>query len=180
MGFFISKLWNRLRGTEEYKIILIGLANAGKTTILYRLQLGSLVAAHPTIGSNVEEVSHKNVRLQMWDLGGQESIRAYWPAYYANTQGIIFVVDSADRSTTLLAKMELFNLLIHPDIKPVPILVLSNKQDLPGALDPGQLSEVLSLVEIREHEWNILPTSALTGEGVYEAVDWITEKLAHN
>ena len=65
MGFYLSKLWSRLRRDRECKIMLLGLANAGKTTILYRLQLGEVITAHPTIGSNVEEVAHGRVRLQV-------------------------------------------------------------------------------------------------------------------
>lgn len=34
---------------------------------------------------------------KVWDLGGQTSIRPYWRCYYANTDAIIYVVDSADR-----------------------------------------------------------------------------------
>ena len=76
MGYFLSKLWSKLRRDRECKIMLLGLANAGKTTILYKLQLGEVIAAHPTIGSNVEEIVHGRIRLQVWDLGGQESLRA--------------------------------------------------------------------------------------------------------
>lgn len=63
MGFIFSKIWSKLRGDREYKIVLVGLANAGKTTILYKMSLGEVVSAHPTIGSNVEEVKHANTRL---------------------------------------------------------------------------------------------------------------------
>jgi ADP-ribosylation factor-like protein 5B len=70
MGFIFSKIWGKLRGDREYKVVIVGLANAGKTTLLYQLHLGEVVSAHPTIGSNVEEVKHNNVRLQVWDLGG--------------------------------------------------------------------------------------------------------------
>ena len=77
MGYFLSKLWTRLyhKGDKDYKIIIVGLHNAGKTTILYKLALNEVVVTQPTIGSNVEEVQHKNVKLQVWDLGGQENLR---------------------------------------------------------------------------------------------------------
>lgn len=65
MGIFISRLWRKLRRDHEYKIVLVGLANAGKTTILYKLRLGEVVSAHPTIGSNVEEIKQGNIRLQV-------------------------------------------------------------------------------------------------------------------
>ena len=59
---------------------------AGKTTILYKLKLGEIVTTIPTIGFNVETVQHKNIKFQVWDLGGQTSIRPYWRCYYPNTQ----------------------------------------------------------------------------------------------
>ena len=53
----------------------------GKTTILYRLQVGEVVTTIPTIGFNVETVTYKNLKFQVWDLGGQTSIRPYWPCF---------------------------------------------------------------------------------------------------
>jgi small GTP-binding protein len=61
----------------------------GKTTILYRLQVGEVIATIPTIGFNVETVSYKNIKFQVWDLGGQTSIRPYWRCYYPNTQVLV-------------------------------------------------------------------------------------------
>ena len=99
MGYFLSKLWKKLvHKDKEYKIIIVGLHNAGKTTILYKLALNEVVITQPTIGSNVEEVTHQNVKLQVWDLGGQESLRSAWDAYYENAEAVIYVVDSAESS----------------------------------------------------------------------------------
>jgi len=177
MGFIFSKLWRKLRGDQEYKVVLVGLANAGKTTILYKLQLGTVVMAHPTIGSNVEEVKHGNVHLQVWDLGGQESIRPSWSTYFASAQGVVFVVDSSDSNSALLAKMELFNLLLDDNLRGVPVLVLANKQDLPTASEPQEVSELMNLTTIRDHEWHLQPCSAITGEGLPQGLDWLTDKL---
>jgi len=64
MGMFLSTIWKTLaRKDKEYKIIIVGLHNAGKTTILYKLALNEVIVTQPTIGSNVEEVQHKNVKL---------------------------------------------------------------------------------------------------------------------
>ncbi len=60
------------------------LNNAGKTTTLYKLMLGEVIVTQPTIGSNVEEVTYKNIKFQMWDIGGQESLRSSWSTYYQN------------------------------------------------------------------------------------------------
>ena len=52
--------------------------------------MNEVVHTSPTIGSNVEEVVWKNVHFIMWDLGGQESLRAAWNTYYSNTEVFIF------------------------------------------------------------------------------------------
>lgn len=70
----------------------------------------------------------KNVKFQMWDLGGQTSIRPYWRCYYANTDGIVFVVDSADLDRVANAKTELGAMLQEDDLKRVPLLIIANKQ----------------------------------------------------
>lgn len=57
MGYFLSTLWQKIsRKEKEFKIVIVGLHNAGKTTILYKLALGEVIVTQPTIGSNVEEV----------------------------------------------------------------------------------------------------------------------------
>ena len=65
MGSYLSNLWKKLTlGTEEdFKLIIVGMPNAGKTSILYKLALGEVILTQPTIGSNVEEVHHKNLKL---------------------------------------------------------------------------------------------------------------------
>jgi len=98
MGIFFSRLFQQLFGSKEVRILILGLDNAGKTTILYRLQNDddAVVQTIPTIGFNVEVLQYKNIKFQVWDLGGQTSIRPYWRCYYPNTDAIIFVVDSCD------------------------------------------------------------------------------------
>lgn len=161
-------------------MLLLGLANAGKTTLLYRLALGEVVSAHPTIGSNVEEVVDGNIRLQVWDLGGQESLRPSWSAYFTSTSAVIFVVDSSDTVNPLLAKMELFNLLLHQDLRGVPLLVLANKQDLPTARTPTLICEELNLTAILDRPMRLEPCSALTAAGLDSALSWLTETLTRS
>jgi len=95
MGIFFSRVFQKLFGSKEVRILILGLDNAGKTTILYKLQNESDedIQTIPTIGFNVETLSYKNIKFQVWDLGGQTSIRPYWRCYYPNTDAIIFVVD---------------------------------------------------------------------------------------
>jgi hypothetical protein len=65
MGVLFSRLWFALFPAKEYKIVMVGLDNAGKTTTLYKLHLGDVVSTQPTVGSNVEEVVFKNIRFEV-------------------------------------------------------------------------------------------------------------------
>lgn len=93
------------------RILILGLDGAGKTTILYRLQVGEVITTIPTIGFNVETVTYKNLKFQVWDLGGQTSIRPYWRCYYSKTDAVIYVVDSCDRDRIGISKSELVAML---------------------------------------------------------------------
>ena len=123
MGFLFSKIIDFFsRSKNNFKIIILGIQNAGKTTILYRLSIGQLVKTTPTIGSNVEEISYNNIKFQAWDLGGQESMRSVWDLYYMNTDGIIYVIDSNDTDTIEDSKAQFKKLLEKNKAKNNPIL----------------------------------------------------------
>merc|ERR1719473_1086342 len=134
MGNIFSSIWNKfIQTNKEMRILMVGLDAAGKTTILYKLKLGEVVNTIPTIGFNVETVEYKNISFNVWDVGGQDKIRLLWRHYYANTQGLIFVVDSNDRDRVDENKEELHKMLAEEELKDAVLLVFANKQDLPGA-----------------------------------------------
>uniref|UniRef100_A0A2K6SL65 ADP ribosylation factor like GTPase 1 n=1 Tax=Saimiri boliviensis boliviensis TaxID=39432 RepID=A0A2K6SL65_SAIBB len=105
-----------LFGTRELTILILGLDGAGKTTILYRLQVEEVVTTIPTIGFNVETVTCKNLKFKVWDLGGQTSIRPYWRCYYSNTDAVIYV-DSCDRDRIGISKSELVAMLEEEELR---------------------------------------------------------------
>ncbi len=82
----------------EKRVVLLGLDNAGKTTVVYRLLLGRKVDTVPTIGFNSEEVRHGRCSFVMWDIGGQAKIRKLWRHYVESADALVFVVDAQDRS----------------------------------------------------------------------------------
>eukprot|EP00210_Caulerpa_lentillifera_P001428 g1371.t1 len=163
MGVWISRLVS-LFNDREARILVLGLDNAGKTTIL-------------SIGFNVETVTYKNIKFQVWDLGGQTSIRPYWRCYYPNTQAIIYVVDSCDVDRVAISSEEFHAILEEEEIKNALILIYANKQDLPGALDDASIAEELGLHQIKNRNWAIFKTSAIKGEGIFEGLDWLSNML---
>jgi ADP-ribosylation factor-like protein 4 len=129
------------------------LYSAGKTTVLYRLKFDQYLNTVPTIGFNCEKVKgtvgkSKGVGFLVWDVGGQDKIRALWKSYTRCTDGIIFVVDSCDMERMEEAKMELMRTAKSPDNQGTPLLILANKQDLPMAKEPKELEKLLGLHEL--------------------------------
>lgn len=173
----MGKLLSKIFGNKEMRILMLGLDAAGKTSechmmcrlhaeikcffsftaILYKLKLGQSVTTIPTVGFNVETVTYKNVKFNVWDVGGQDKIRPLWRHYYTGwtwkhnknyricinkfpfhstgTQGLIFVVDCADRDRIDEARQELHRIINDREMRDAIILIFANKQDLPdGAL----------------------------------------------
>ena len=177
MGVWMSKLVSYF-GDKEARILILGLDNAGKTTILYRLHCGEVIQTIPTIGFNLETVTYKNIKFNVWDLGGQTSIRPYWRCYYPNTQAVIFVVDSCDAERLETSKQEFQAILSEEELQKAVILVYANKQDLPGALSESDVAEGLGLPQIKNRTWSIYRTSATKGEGLFEGLEWLSNVLS--
>ncbi|KAI7861755.1 ADP-ribosylation factor family-domain-containing protein [Spinellus fusiger] len=180
MGALFSKILGRLWGEKEVRILILGLDGAGKTTILYRLQIGEVVSTIPTIGFNVETVAYKNIKFQVWDLGGQTSIRPYWRCYYSNTDAVIYVVDSVDKDRMQTSREELHAMLEEEELKDAALLVFANKQDMEGALSAAQVTESLGLSALKNRQYSIYKTSALKGEGLTEGLDWLVNIIQQN
>ena len=177
MGLSISKLFDSFFGKKEMRILMLGLDAAGKTTILYKLKLGEVVSSVPTIGFNVETVEYKNIKFTVWDVGGQDKIRLLWRHYYQNTQGLIFVVDSSDKERVELAKEELQRMLGEEELRDAVLLVFANKQDL-GVMSVAEVTEKLGLHTIRGRDWYIQGTCAMTGDGLYDGLDWLSKTVS--
>ncbi|XP_032554675.1 ADP-ribosylation factor-like protein 5B isoform X1 [Chiroxiphia lanceolata] len=161
----------------EHKVIIVGLDNAGKTTILYQFLMNEVVHTSPTIGSNVEEIVVKNTHFLMWDIGGQESLRSSWNTYYSNTEFIILVVDSIDRERLSITKEELYRMLAHEDLRKAAVLIFANKQDMKGCMTAAEISTYLTLSSIKDHPWHIQSCCALTGEGLCQGLEWMTSRI---
>ncbi|XP_070566757.1 ADP-ribosylation factor 3-like [Ptychodera flava] len=174
MGLYLSKIVEAIGNlsTSQARILMLGLDAAGKTTILYKVKLNETVTTIPTIGFNVETVKpKKGLEFTVWDVGGQEKIRALWRHYYTGSDGLIFVVDSSDKLRLCEAKEELFAILESDEMtEGVPVLILANKQDLPGACSPAEIIEALGLKSLRHHAWYVQGAVATNGSGIYEGI----------
>ena len=138
MGFILSKIIEFFtKSRNNFRIIILGMQNAGKTTILYRLSLGTIVKTTPTIGSNVEEITYNNATFQAWDLGGQESTRSLWDVYYMNTDAVVYVIDSQDDEYFEESKEQFHKLLEHPSLRHHSAQQQRHRRPIPPPASPG-------------------------------------------
>eukprot|EP00501_MAST-03F_sp_TOSAG23-6_P001480 GSMAST32.ASY1.ANO1.1538.1 assembled CDS len=150
----LLSMLKKMKGTDaEARILVLGLDNAGKTTILKKLSDEDPSDISPTQGFNIKSITHAGFKIAVWDIGGQKSIRQFWNQYYTGTDVLIYVVDSADSPRIEESGMELTKLLN---------------------------AEGLQEANLLNRAWHIQSCSAKTGEGLMEgmekAMEWISEK----
>ncbi|KAM0007761.1 putative small GTP-binding protein [Helianthus debilis subsp. tardiflorus] len=181
MGQSFTKLFSFML-KKEVLIVMVGLDNAGKTTILYKLKLGKIVTTIPTVGFEVETLEYKNISFHVWDVG---ACTMYRPPFVKtpgiqNTQGLIFVVDSTDRERVVDAKDQLHWIILKEDVfKDTMLLVFANKQDRPGAMSAAEITDKLDLHALGLQHWHVQSASATSGEGLYEGLDWLSDNIAN-
>ncbi|XP_074786372.1 ADP-ribosylation factor-like protein 2 isoform X2 [Athene noctua] len=136
---------------RELRLLVLGLDNAGKTTLLKRFNGEDVATTSPTLGFNIKTLEHRGFKLNVWDVGGQSSLRSYWRNYFESTDGLVWVVDSGDRQRLQLCARELRGLLRE---------------------------EALELDAIRSHRWCIQGCSAFTGHNLLAGIDWLLDDIA--
>ncbi|KAL4004643.1 nicotinic acetylcholine receptor alpha-9 [Sarotherodon galilaeus] len=162
---------------QEVRLLLLGLDNAGKTTVLKQLAAEDVSHITPTQGFNIKSVQSAGFKLNVWDIGGQRKIRPYWRNYFENTDVLIYVIDSSDRKRFEETSLELAELLEEEKLATVPLLVFANKQDLMTAAPASELAESLRLHTIRDRMWQVQACSALTAEGIQDGMTWVCRNI---
>lgn len=163
--------------TRPSRILILGLDGAGKTTLLYKLKLGEAVTTIPTIGFNVETFKYKNIEFTAWDIGGQSKLRSLWKHYYQGVDAVIYVVDAADRFRIEEARMELHCVFEADELRDCKLLVYANKQDHPDCMPLPELREKMQLDRVTRNPTHIQQTVAVSGEGVYEGLTWLSKAI---
>jgi len=127
------------------KVAILGFAGVGKTTTLHLLRGETLPLVHdPTIGVSIkklpEEISNANIVL--WDLAGQSRFSILWAKMIANAQVVIIVTDSTLEN--VLRSKKLVS-LVKDEVPDAKVIGIANKQDLPTALTPERVGQILSI-----------------------------------
>ncbi|KAL8277986.1 hypothetical protein RQP46_009618 [Phenoliferia psychrophenolica] len=127
---------------RQIRVLMLGLDNAGKTTIVKRILGEDVNEVSPTLGFNIRTIMHQGFSLNVWDIGGQTSLRPYWRNYFETTDAVIWVVDSSDRERMEDCRRELAGLLLEERLAGASLLVFANKQDIKGSLTSEEIAEV--------------------------------------
>mmetsp|Transcript_129441 Transcript_129441/g.224762 ORF Transcript_129441/g.224762 Transcript_129441/m.224762 type:complete len:186 (-) Transcript_129441:157-714(-) len=179
MGIF-KRLFGSLVEKRKVRIVVVGLDNSGKTTVLNALKpKKASLETVPTVGFATEEFQKHGVNFCAFDMSGQSRYRNLWEHYYGDVEGIIVVVDSTDKLRFAVVKDELETMLRDPRVaeKKIPLLFLANKTDLPTASPPIELMGTLELEKITDRPWHIAAADALKGEGIEEAIKWMVDAM---
>ena len=170
------------RKENDARVLFVGLDASGRTTALYKMKLGEVVTTIPTIGFNVETVDIAGVSFTIWDVGGCDKIRPLWRHYYQNTQAVGFFVDSNDRDRIEKSAEDFDSLLSEDELRDAVFLVFANKQDLPNALRAHEIMEKFDIEAkiAAGRAINVVECCAVTGEGIFEGMEWIIRTLREN
>ncbi len=115
---------------KQAKIVLLGLDNAGKTTMMGVLRTGHMSAYYPTRDPTTDSVTMGGVTFSLHDVGGHKEVRRIWKDYMHGVDAVVFLVDASDVDRMQESKDALDSILGMPDCT-FPILILGNKIDLP-------------------------------------------------
>lgn len=183
----ISGFWNQIFDRPSLHVLVIGLDHAGKTTILEKIKSKFSTVSGlppgkipPTIGMNIAKIQLKGSRVIFWDLGGQKKMRSMWERYYAEANAIIFVVDSADLVRLEEAKLSFDSVCDNDWLSDVPVITIANKQDLPGALTPGDLAINFYSICDAADRTRVFAVNAMLGEGIEDCISAVVDEAMIN
>ncbi|OVA09382.1 Small GTPase superfamily [Macleaya cordata] len=161
---------------QEMELSLIGLQNAGKTSLVNVVATGGYSEDMiPTIGFNMRKVTKGNVTIKLWDLGGQPRFRSMWERYCRAVSAIVYVVDAADHDNLSISRSELHDLLSKPSLNGIPLLVLGNKIDKPEALSKQALTDQMELRSITDREVCCFMISCKNSTNIDSVIDWLVK-----
>jgi len=160
--------------SKQMELCIVGLENAGKTTLMAALSGGDASAPTvPTIGLNVKTARRGKVAFKMWDLAGQASYRSEWGRYASGVDCIVFVVDVSDPARVGIARKELHGLLENSALAHTPICIAANKIDVTPHLTEAELIKELNLDYVVDNAWVVCPICARDKTNVEVVVQWL-------
>ncbi|CAI5758957.1 unnamed protein product [Candida verbasci] len=164
---------------KEIRILTLGLDNSGKTTIIKKLLNEDTNIISPTMGFQINSVSYKDYTFNMWDIGGQTSLRTFWGNYFDKTDLVIWVIDGLNIERLNESFKELQDKIIQQDrLNGIYLAVLINKIDLiPEGESIDLKKKVNDLLQLEKQipldKFQIELVSGKSGQGITQVLDWI-------
>jgi small GTP-binding protein len=162
--------------THKLKVCMVGATGVGKTSLLKRFAHSIFSADYrTTIGVAIErrdlERGEERTQLVIWDLNGEDEFQSVQPAYLRMAAGYVLVVDGT-RPDTLETAITL-EARVRSVIGAVPFVAAINKSDLTVLEEAGKLQ----LSKLTREGWELMRTSAKTGEGVEELFERLVDRV---
>ncbi|OMJ71564.1 hypothetical protein SteCoe_30182 [Stentor coeruleus] len=154
---------------------MIGLDASGKTTLLYTLRLSEVNTSFLTIGLTYETAQNHKLSIISWDIGLSDRSSLY-NQFYENAEGIIFLVDSNDRSRINYAREELQRFIYNEKLRLLPLLIYANKQDIINSMSAGEIADRLG-IQSNEKSCRVQSSCVITGYGIIEGLEWINKAI---
>lgn len=166
----------------KVKIVVCGLDNSGKSTLINQLKPDSQrrenIAA--TVGYSTEMFTKGKIQFTAFDMGGARQFRSLWENHYASVQGVIFVIDSTDILRLCLVRDEIQQMIENTELQEnnPPFLLFANKKDIHGAKTPHEINEALELNTLmKNNAYHFFASDALHGSGLNEGIAWLEQEI---
>jgi hypothetical protein len=152
------------------RILVTGPPDAGKSTVVHRLcqDAMSVDRLGTTVAFDYGNVQTSGLEAELFGTPGQERFEFMFQIFARQVNGVLLVVDGTREEDLPRAKQILA--IVGPEL---PLVVLANKTDLPGRLEPGRIREVLGLPPTVP----VVPTVATEGTGLLDALTLLAESI---
>ncbi|MHA2049460.1 MAG: PAS domain S-box protein [Promethearchaeota archaeon] len=162
---------------KEAKILIFGLSQAGKTTIIKTRRKSVSKTTFPTINVDISKILVNNVSLLTYDIPGKYKAKEIWKPYLKNQDGLIFVLDITDTIRFSYARELLHEIAGKPELSELPLLILFNKSDRKQS-DIKDLDKAMGVKKLGNRPMRSYLTDGLKNVNIDEAFNWLSLKIA--
>lgn len=167
---------------QEVRVLVLGLDNAGKSTIVNHVMGEDTSQVSPTMGFQIHTFAWNGCNVNAWDVGGQATLRGFWGNYFDKLDVLVWVVDgtSLERLDELYRELR-EKVILQDQLVGTYLAVMVNKMDLVAADErSGVVAAVVKTLRLAEElhpdKYIVRSVSGVTGEHLGEVMDWVTTR----
>lgn len=177
-GRRLKKMKSKKVKNDTINIVLAGIENSGKTSILKAIKGESIDDVPSTYGFDISNIKMNKKFLNVYDLGGSKDQRNYWNCYIDACDALVYVIDGSDEGVFEETGKWLNFLLEEIQIEGIPVAVFVNKMDKDGFAGLGRITEEFGLDDIDDRRWKAFDVSARSGKGILEGFQWVYSEVS--